>query len=739
MRFILFIIALLSGGASANDFDSVFESRKSWFDERGLLDNAYQANGKPQYINALIDADSPYLLSHALQPVDWVQWQPRFEHDFASGNKLIFISIGYETCHWCHVMAQESFNSEAVAAVLNQHFVSIKVDREQWPLVDNRYKLALELLKGEAGWPINVVLTPQGKVLWADSYLPASQFTKVINALSQRWQTNPNALQTVAAGISARLEAPFSSTTSNDLDPHIVITELNAKRLVALEEEASSGGPRFLREYWLLGLLEQYLDGGEQRILEVVKRHVDGILLSPTYDAVDGGFHRYAVDGNWLQPHFEKMLYTQAFMIKVLARLYLITDEIQYLAAMEQTIAWVDHSLYQSHGRSSAMSAISGGEEGSYYRFVSTDQSLLSEAGFNYYANRKPSLAALAALGIDWRNNQFHQKLVARRHQNVAPLVDEKVIVSWNAMYIDALVDAYQVTSKKQFLESAIQIADHLWAAARSNNVLYRIVFQGRPSIEATYEDYAWFASALLKLSLYETVYQSDLSKSTSFQKASESDFKARATWLLDLLSKSYRYETLKTLAQDGELPSVYSSVYKAMALGYESLGNKQYRMTAKQLIKKHSVKNDDIQDNYSFWAAIFKQTNHLSLRASYFAKGRGKVTVSRYGPDLVVELYLVPGWHVNANPSANEKLIATEIDVVSHKGFFAADYPSPTLHKLGFSQSLLKLYEGRTRIELSAKSSSSGNTKGPIKVKVRLQACSDKLCLLPEVITLVL
>lgn len=739
MRLFLLSIVLLSYSAIADSYSSLFEARRGWFNERNILDSAIKENGQPKYVNSLIAAESPYLLSHSLQPVNWLQWQASFEQVFASENKLIFISIGYATCHWCHVMAQESFNSEAVAAMLNRHFVSIKVDREQWPLVDNRYKLALELLKGEAGWPINVILTPQGKVIWADSYLPESQFVKVISALGQRWQTSPESLLAVADRISAQLVTPLNPVSPNHLDPNVVIRELNAKRLKTLADEARRSGPRFLREYWLLGLLEQYLAYGDERIIDVVTQHVDTILLSPTYDAIEGGFHRYAVDGLWQQPHFEKMLYTQAFMVKVLARLYLITAKPQYLAAMEQTINWVDSFLYQPYGRSSAMSAISDGGEGSYYRFIETDQALLSDAGFNFYANSQPNLVALANLDMDWRDNQWHRKLVALRRQNVAPQVDEKIIVSWNAMYIDALVDAYQVTNNEQFLATASDIADQLWQMARRNNKLHRIVFQGRASIEATSEDYAWFAKALLNLSLYKTQYQSNLVQHTSAEHANRFSIRERAVWLLDALVKDYRFETLQELSNDGELPSVYSSVYQAMALGRRNLGSKEYRTIADQLIKNHSSKSNDIEDNYSFWAAAAQQTDSPVLRASYFAKGHGKVSLIRRGDHLEVRLDLESGWHVNANPSTNEELIATEVEVVGDTAAFEIGYPGPQLRQLGFSQSLLKLYDDQTSILLRPTSTSSVNISGLTKVKVRLQACSDKLCLLPETIILLL
>jgi uncharacterized protein YyaL (SSP411 family) len=735
MRVIVVLLLLCSNGIFAASYEQSFESRKSWFEQRQLLENALKEGDKPKYVNSLIGADSPYLLSHALQPVNWLQWQSRFENDFASENKLIFISIGYETCHWCHVMAQESFNSEAVAAVLNQHFVNIKVDREQWPLVDNRYKLALEWLKGEAGWPINVILTPEGHILWADSYLPQAKLLKVLNALTHRWQTKPATIRHTAANISAQLNSLAEPAVINNINVNKVVDEVYLQAGYSLQNEAKQGGPRFIREYWLLGLLQKYFEHNDKSALALVTHHVDSLLMSPTYDGINGGFHRYAVDGAWLKPHFEKMLYTQAFMIKVLAQLYIATAEIKYRIAMEQTIDWVETALIQKGGRSSAMSAVSDGFEGGYYYFGTDVKADLDLAGFSLVGNQSSGLVALTDLNKDWTNNEAHRRLIIKRKQNVAPLVDEKVIVSWNAMYITALLEAYSATDNKQFLDFSIKAADELWQTAIVGQKLHRIVFQGRASIDATLEDFAWMAQVFTQLSFYEdwptrvqSTHDSDASKLVSHRE--------RAKWLLDQLVIKYQFSLVQALDRDGEVPSVYSSVYQAMALGYQSFSEKKYADIAKELINKHADSPKSIADNFSFWASVKGYQSNTVLSHRYFARGHGKVTTSNNESGVLIEVDLEPGWHVNANPSSNEKLIATNVEVLELPELFSVDYPKPILRHLGFSQTELALYQGKTNIIIKLADVANSvpiSINKPINLKVTLQACSDSLCLLPE------
>lgn len=229
---------------------AAYHGLKDWLIQQQVITSP---TTEPQYLNALIHANSPYLLSHALQPIDWFEWRQQFNQGSGDRTKLLFVSIGYSTCHWCHVMAEESFNDPAVAELLNESYISVKVDREQWPLVDNRFKSALEAIKGEAGWPINAVLTPDGQLIWIESYLNKQAFSKVLAGLAKRWQSKPSAVKALAKRVEQKLLL--------DKPP---VVEGNGVRLTAkqwrqalpglhediasgLQKEQGTDGPRFSR------------------------------------------------------------------------------------------------------------------------------------------------------------------------------------------------------------------------------------------------------------------------------------------------------------------------------------------------------------------------------------------------------------------------------------------------------------------------------------------------------------
>ncbi|MEC4727746.1 DUF255 domain-containing protein [Shewanella sp. D64] len=473
------------------ELNAAFQARKNWLLSRKIITSS---NSEPQHINQLILSDSPYLLSHSLQPIEWLEWQQHFESDFQSNGKLIFISIGYSTCHWCHVMAAESFDDIEVAAILNANYISVKVDREQWPLVDEKFKSALEQLKGEAGWPINVVLTPEGKIVWIDSYVNKDKFSKVIQGLAKRWHKKPGAIENLAKRIDSKLNVSlgaYGTAQEKGLSKRALpkkkwrqlLPKLHKDIYEALVAEQESKGLRFFRAYWSIGLLDEYIRTGNVQLLTTVETHLETILLSPVYDMVDGGFHRYSVDGQSQIPHFEKMLYTQANMMRVLAKAYAITGKKHYLIALEQTSDWVELWLKNEVGYSSAVSALSDGEEGRYY-FIKDN----IEA-----QKRTKQLATIENLATDWRETTQYQKLHDYRKAKIRPQIDEKVIVSWNSLYAISLLEAYEVTQESKYLNRATLLLDSLWISARPDNTLFRTLSHGRASIPAQVEDYAWF------------------------------------------------------------------------------------------------------------------------------------------------------------------------------------------------------------------------------------------------------
>ncbi|MBE7213929.1 DUF255 domain-containing protein [Shewanella benthica] len=722
---------------------SVFEQRREWLSSRDVIDinDPY-----PEDINSLIYSDSPYLLSHSLQPVNWLEWQASFEQGSGDNNKLLFISIGYSTCHWCHVMAQESFNDPVIASLLNADYVSVKVDREQWPIVDHRFKNALEALKGEAGWPINVILTPDGKIIWIDSYLPKKKFSKVVAGFAKRWNSKPKAIE----GLANRLEQQLSSDKVNvDIAKKYQLSNTLWRALLPtkhqeihhlLQLEQQGQGPRFLRTNWSLGLIEEFLRTGEPALLKLVEQHLQRIILSPTYDGIEGGFHRYAVDGLWQTPHFEKMLYTQANMIRVLAKVYAITRKPEYAIVMAQTRGWVNEWLRQNSGYASALSAISNKREGAYYQLNSaalvdilnaSSQSQISAADA---MSNDQILLSLTNISRDWRSTKTVVAAREYRQTLVRPLVDEKVLVSWNSMYAIALLEAFDATQEPIYLEEASELLDNLWNNAFVDNTLYRSIFHGKASINAELEDLAWFAVAQMNLSYYQ-------GWSNSISDGKDNGALARGHLLLEQLAEELANEKvyLGLLSQnrDGEIASVKSIVYKALQQGYQLTQIRQYKQLSKQVALYDKRQLDQLVNQYSLVRHQANRFNNINVQRAYFAKGHGKIRASVNKNVVSLAFDLEPGWHINANTASMKRYIPTKVTLLQLNGESVqhlVSYPQAKHQILNFDQSPLALFDGQFEISVTDLDYVDiGNNNQQVVLSMTLQACSNSLCLLPE------
>lgn len=339
-----------------------FEKRLLWFESRDLVDIKLNDDFRPKYLNALVFADSPYLLSHALQPVDWQQWSKDTINHAQKAGKLIYLSIGYDTCHWCHVLSNETYIDTEAADLLNRHFINVKVDREVSPELDAKYRFALETMTGNPGWPIQVILTPKGDILWIDSYQPKAKLLRVFKTLSEKWKVNPTNIATVSESLNNQLLAKNQSVVDS-INFASALDEISSKSVDLILAEQSGKAPRFLRVDWLMVLLNQYQETQDIDLLKLVKKQVDQLLTSPTYDFIDGGMHRYAEDGFWKKPHFEKMLYDQAQLLRILSRIYAITGKTEYLEIANQVQQFVGDTLYSGKYHFSSMSALSGALE----------------------------------------------------------------------------------------------------------------------------------------------------------------------------------------------------------------------------------------------------------------------------------------------------------------------------------------------------------------------------------------
>jgi uncharacterized protein YyaL (SSP411 family) len=311
-----------------------------------------RADGKPFYTNRLILEVSPYLLQHAHNPVDWFPWG---EEAFARArreNKPVFLSIGYSTCHWCHVMEKESFENPAIAAQLNAHFIAIKVDRETRPDLDHTYATAVQLLTGHVGWPMTLLLTPQGKIVSGGTYFPPGELGTLLTQVERAWREQPKAVEADATRITQAVEKSMRvEAGAAALPPDLAARTAS---LLLQGHDALQGGfgqaPKFPNEPLLALWLEQAQRGAGQRILQALRTDLDAMAAGGIHDQVGGGFHRYAIDHDWLVPHFEKMLYNQA----QLARLYLgalqLTGHADYARVARRTLDFVLREMSAPQG-----------------------------------------------------------------------------------------------------------------------------------------------------------------------------------------------------------------------------------------------------------------------------------------------------------------------------------------------------------------------------------------------------
>ncbi len=425
-----------------------------------------QEGGDPTYTNRLILEDSPYLLQHAHNPVDWHPWGAEAFEVAKRENKPIFLSIGYSTCHWCHVMEKESFENPAIASVINQHFIAIKVDRERRPDVDKTYMNAVMLLTGSGGWPMSSFLTSDGNPFFGGTYYPPDLFKNLLLRVAEVWSQQRE--QLMAQG--ERVSVAVSQLTSHQAKVGSLGKDavLRATTDILSTHDPIRGGfgkaPKFPQESQLLFLLNEAERNDNEQALEALRVTLDAMSRGGIYDQVGGGFHRYSTDDRWLVPHFEKMLYNQAHLGRVYLRAWRLTGDPLYRRIATQTFDYVLRDMTSPDGAFySATDADSEGEEGIYFLW-STDQiskslsppdaelaiALFGVTDNGNFEGRNILHMPMPLDDFAKQNNLTTNELLMRldtirkqlylsRESRELPLRDEKIITAWNGMMISSL------------------------------------------------------------------------------------------------------------------------------------------------------------------------------------------------------------------------------------------------------------------------------------------------------------
>jgi len=497
----------------------------------------------PHTPNRLLKEQSPYLQQHAYNPVDWYPWGDEAIAKAKREHKPILLSIGYSTCHWCHVMERESFEDPATAALMNAQFVSIKVDREEHPDVDQIYMHAVIMLSGHGGWPLTVFLTPDLKPFFGGTYFPPERhmqtpsFREVLDAVASAWRAKRGEVIESADRLTARLREQLASVA-----PGAVTTKvLDAAREQADRAfDAVHGGfgpaPKFPRSHELSWLLHEWVRTRQARPLEMVMTTLDHLARGGIHDQLGGGFHRYATDAEWLVPHFEKMLYDQALLARTFVEAFQVTGQTWCADTARDIFDYVLRDMTDPHGGFyAAEDADSEGEEGKFYvwrpeefvEILGRDDAEWAAALFdvtpagNFSAHgsealggeRGASIVHLAqpvdafATARGWepvelarRLASARAKLLAARARRIRPHRDDKILTSWNGLMIASLAYGGAALDEPRYVDAAQRAAEFIWRTLFRDGQLLRRYRKGDARFPGTLEDYAYFSYGLLEL-----------------------------------------------------------------------------------------------------------------------------------------------------------------------------------------------------------------------------------------------
>jgi uncharacterized protein YyaL (SSP411 family) len=498
-----------------------------------------------QHPNRLISEKSPYLLQHAYNPVDWYPWGPEAFEKARHEDKPIFLSIGYSTCHWCHVMEKESFEDHEVAELLNETFVCIKVDREERPDIDSVYMAICQSMTGGGGWPLSLILTHDKKAFYATTYIPKeSKFGRMgmldmIPRIKELWTSRRDEAEDIAAKIvSALKEVPAQG---EELNEDLLYDAYDTLFQIFDEHHGGFGtSPKFPTPHNLLFLLRYWRRTKDEMGLYMVKKTLDNMYMGGVYDHIGFGFHRYSTDSKWHVPHFEKMLYDQAMIAMAYIEAYQATGDQEYEKIARQIFTYVIRDMTDPEGGFySAEDADSEGEEGKFYLWtheeiyqvlsreeadmvitifnIERDGNFLEEAtgkmtGRNIVYFKKMLSKTASAFNISPEDMQnrwdlIRQKLYIAREKRVHPHKDDKILTDWNGLMIAALAKGAQVLDEPHYVQAASRSADFiLRKMLDSKGRLYHRYREGEFAIPAFLDDYAFFIFGLIEL--YETTFK---------------------------------------------------------------------------------------------------------------------------------------------------------------------------------------------------------------------------------------
>ncbi len=748
-------------------------------DENALKD----PDGSWKWTNRLVHETSPYLLLHAHNPVEWYPWDDEALERAKKENKPIFLSVGYSTCYWCHVMEREVFSNPEIADQMNKNFINIKIDREERPDLDEIYMTATQILMQRGGWPNSVFLTPDLKPFFAGTYFPPTDmpnrpgFPTILTAVHEAWVTREaeviDSANRITQVIERAISTGFSALTAKSFDRSLISAAVvHLKTNYKHAYGGFSGAPKFpspanleflLREYERQSRLQTPPIDNES-LLKMVTHTLDNMAYGGIYDQIGGGFHRYSVDAKWLVPHFEKMLYDNAQLAKIYLQAYQLTKKPQYRRVAEEIFSFIFREMTAPEGGFySALDAETDAEEGKYYVWTADEiknalpqkdvEQFTSVYGVDKGANFEGKIILYIPSGTEVETSlkslkSARETLLAARSERERPLLDTKVIVSWNGLMIDALAYGYEVLGEEKYLNAASKAAQFILDNLRKpNGELWHTYTAGVAKYDGYLDDYAFFVRGLLGLysatgeerwlrsatTLTDKMIQlfwDDKNGGFYFTKAEAKQLIVRTKKPYDsaipsgnavvvnnliMLDASYRNFAKKTLLSFAQAtkksPSSFMHMLYALN-GYLSLGENR---------------NASIQPT--------KQELDESTQSLVTATAKVKTPTKDRQIDVEVEVKIAKGWHINANPAGQDNLIPTTITVAEDTPFEIVDvnYPKGKSVQFAFSTESLNIYEKTLTIPLKLKPNTTIKKNTPITLKFNYQLCNDNECLLPQ------
>ena len=686
------------------------------------------AAGSPKYVNSLILETSPYLLQHAHNPIRWHAWSDETLATAAREKRLIFLSIGYSTCHWCHVMARESFDNEAVALLLNEKFVSIKVDREEHPELDEHFLAALEFLTPSAGWPMTLILAPDGRPVAGESYLTEERLTDLLKRFARAWDDRPQQVLRQAATLAERIK-PATQVEPQGIDD---LYRLNLGQIRGRYDAVHHGfgmGPRFPESASLLLLLDAYRRQGKEEDRSKFVATLEAMATSALQDPIDGGFHRYSVTADWQRPHYEKMLYDQARLAALFAEAWALTGNKAFEWSCRRTIDFVIRHLRARNGL--FFSAVDAGPgDGAFYTWSNSELADALGPGerrrIGEYFRRVPQeggrfILLPNTLPPDSAAEKMIEKLRKLRRQRAPLFVDKKSVSAWNALMIEAVAQAGRKLGDPGWRQAAADMMNTLLEKNIRNGRVLRYSIENGPGLPGTLEDIAALLHALA------TLHEID----------GDPHWLAEARRTMESLPDDATLTAQFGLfAVDRDGPSTAASLLDALDRLFRQSGERRYK---KQLDRFSALAPQVLRpslDQASLVRQLYQATHPAPQQKAFLAGGHIRAEISslqRKEGDMEfgVAIRMSPGWHINSHRPLQDYLKPTR--VTSEGGRLErVRYPEGKTVRLGFADQPLAVYEGtivvRGRVPATA---------APVVLLLELQACNDRFCLPPEAVRL--